>query len=178
MPISLSLIEKLASKHGVITLLVLYCLVFGAILVTIGQIMSHSGHGILDIEQGYSAERVHAVFDSYDTYGMGLYGRILLLDLVNPALYSLLASLFTYLLWKSHGLAWLCLLPFLSGLGDYAENITLYLMWRSHPEIPASLISVSSALSLIKTGLLVIGMGPLLAGFLRFMIRKLHNPGR
>ena len=80
----------------------------------------------------------------------------------------------TYLLWKGRGPIWLCLLPLLGELGDYAENVTLFLLVQSYPNQSDGLVSLSSALSLVKNGLLAAGMLPLLAGAVMWIWRKLR----
>jgi len=169
-----SLISRMATKRGIAILLILYAVVFGAILLTLGQLIEISGNGILDFEQGYSVERVAEVFGSYGEAGMALYSRIQILDLFNPLLYSLVAAVFTFLLWKDRGPTWLYLLPLLGGIGDYAENVTLFWLSRSFPDLPDGLVALSSSLSLVKNGLMIIGMLPLVLGVFLWGLRKLR----
>ena len=122
------------------------------------------GQGILDFEPGYHRARIAEVFSSYGPEGMALYGRIQALDLLNPALYSLLAAALTAMVWRAWGPGWLTCLPFLPALGDYAENITLFLLARGFPEVPEGLVAISSTLGLIKLGLMAVGFAPLLVG--------------
>lgn len=157
------LIQGLANWRAVGVLAALYALIFGAILITMGQLSEVSGGmPILDFEPGYDRARVREVFTAYGPEGMALYGRIQALDLINPALYSLLAAALTGMLWQ--GRSWVALLPLLAALGDYAENITLYLLARGFPELPEGLVALSSTLSLVKLALIALGFAPLLIG--------------
>jgi hypothetical protein len=159
------LIQRLANWRAVGVLTVLYAVVFGAILITMGQLAELSGGmPILDFEPGYDMARVREVFTAYGPDGMRLYGRIQTLDLINPALYSLLAAALTRMLWQ--GRPWVALLPLLAALGDYAENITLTLLARGFPELPEGLVAISSTLSLAKLALMALGLAPLLIGLL------------
>lgn len=170
------LVSKFATRRGLTVLLVTYAVVFGTILLTLGQLSDVSGgYGILDFEQGYSPDRVNEILGSYGPGGMSLYNRIQILDVFNPALYSLVAAAFTYLLWRNRGPVWVCLMPLLGGLGDYAENVTLFLIARAFPQVPEGLVQLSSALSLIKNGLLLIGMVPLIIGVVLWALRKLRG---
>ena len=174
-----SLIARLATPRGIVCLIVAYAVVFGAILLTLAQLDSVTGGaGILDFDVGYSRDRVMEVFGSYGEGGMALYRRIQVLDLFNPALYSLLAAVFTYLLWRDRGPDWLCLLPLLGGIGDYAENFTLFLLSRSFPALPDGLVSVSSALSLAKNTALVLGLLPLVVGLVLWGMQALRRANR
>jgi len=169
-------VDRLSSRRAILVLLVVYAAVFGSILVTLAQLTQISGgFGILDFDRGYDTARVNQVLGSYGADGMALYGRIQLLDLFNPALYSLVAAAFARLLWRGHGPDWLCLPPLLAGLGDYAENFTLYLLARSYPDISERLVSASSTLSLAKNGLMVVGMLPLVVGLLLLAVRQFRK---
>ncbi len=66
------------------------------------------------------------------------------------------------LVWRGRGPRWLALLPLLGGLGDYMENVTLFLMARQFPDLSDGLVNLSSTLSLVKQGLLPIAVAPLL----------------
>lgn len=170
------LIDNLTTPRAILILIILYGAVFGTILSTLGQLTEISGgYGILDFDQGYDIARVQEVLGSYGTEGMKLYDLIQLLDLFNPALYSLIAAVFTRLLWRERGPDWLCLIPLLGGIGDYAENVTLFLMARSYPEISNGLVSTSSTLSFAKNGLIVIGMLPLLLGIVLLVMRLIRR---
>lgn len=157
-------------------LIIAYLAVFGAIMVTVGQLTEVSGgFGILDFDQGYTTERVAEVFGSYGENGFSLYRRIQILDIFNPAIYSLIAAVLTYMLWRRRGVDWLCLAPLLGGIGDYAENITLFLLSRGYPDVSDGLVSISSALSLIKNGLLILGFLPLIVGLVLWFIQQLRK---
>ena len=97
-------VSKFATRRGLTVLLVTNAVVFGTILLTLGQLSDVSGgYGILDFEQGYSPDRVNEILGSYGPEGMSLYNRIQILDVFNPALYSLVAAALTYLLWRGRG---------------------------------------------------------------------------
>ena len=173
---AIRLIDRLTHPRGLLILLSIFGLVFGTILFTLSQLTSVSGgFGILDFDVGYDMARVKEVLGSYGPDGMRLYARIQLLDLINPALYSLVAAAFTRMLCRERDPDWLCLLPLLGGLGDYAENITLFLLTRSFPDISEGLVATSSTLSLVKNGLMLVGLLPLIVGFAFLIARVLRR---
>lgn len=161
----LNLLQRTATPRGLVVLIALYAIVFGAIALALTKLTTLTGGiGILDFDRGYSRERVLQVFDSYGADGWVLYQRIQLLDLLNPAIYSLFFASLTYLLWRHSRAVWLVVLPLLAGALDYAENLTLFLLSRSYPDISAWLVSVSSALSIIKNAALSAAVLALLFG--------------
>lgn len=176
MPPLLSLIDRLSRRRPLTVLLLLYAVVFGAILITIGQIAeATSGAGILDFERGYTPARVAELLGAYGPEGFELYQRVQILDLVNPALYSLVAACITHLIWRGIGPAWLALLPLLAGLGDYAENVTIALIIRAWPDVPDNLVAASSFLSLTKNGLMAVAFLPLVVGIVFWIVARLRR---
>lgn len=174
-----SLLDRLATWRGIVVLLILYAIVFGAILSALSRLTALTGGiGILDFDRGYSVNRVHQVFGSYGDEGFSLYMQIQLLDLFNPAIYSLILACLTYLLWKHHRAAWVVALPLVAGLLDYAENLTLFLLARTYPEVSAGLVGLSSMLSLTKNLALFGAVAVLLAGLVLWMREKIAGkPG-
>ena len=104
---------------------------------------------------------------------MRLYARIQLLDLLNPALYALVLAVLTHKVWQTRGPKWLPLVALLGAIGDYSENATLFMIVRSFPNVTEDLVALSSALSLLKNGLLLVSVMPLTIGCLLWLRRKL-----
>jgi len=166
-------IERMATGRWLMFLFIAYSVVFGTILLTLNELASVSGgYGILDFERGYSSQRVMEILDSYGSEGMALSSRIQLLDMLNPALYSTIAAGLTYRLWVMRGPLWLAFVPYLAAVGDYLENITLFMITRSYPEVPDSLVAISSNLSLLKNGLIIVAFVPLSVGLIAWLWRK------
>lgn len=163
-----ALLERTATWRGFAILLALYVVVFGMILATTGKLTAHTGGiGILDFERGYSYERVLEILGSYGPEGMALFARIQFFDLFNPAIYGLIFASIIYLLWKDSNVNWLPILPFFAAGLDYCENLTLFLLARSYPEISSGLVTLSSGLSLAKNVTLFAAIAALLLGLMR-----------
>ncbi len=146
-----SLLQRTSSWRGLAVLFFLYAIVFGTIVYTMSELAAvAAGSGILDFEFGYSKQKVMQVLASYGTEGMALYGRIQLLDLFNPALYSLFFASILHLLVRNTQWQWLVVLPMAAGTLDYAENVALYQMASSFPQLDDTVITIGSMLSVIK----------------------------
>ena len=170
------LIQNTATLRGLAILFGLYVVVFGAIITTLTQLTELTGGiGILDFDRGYSIERVNEVFSSYGTNGMALYMRIQFLDLFNPAIYSLFLASIVYLLWQNRQIAWVSIMPLLAGLLDYFENLTLFILARSFPDLSESLVSISSALSIVKNIVLFVAILSLLSGLVLFVLGRING---
>ena len=169
----LTLISKLAKKRAFFLLLAAYAFVFGTILFTIVQITQASGgSGILDFERGYTHTKVMEVLSSYGERGMQLYARIQWLDLLNPALYSLVLAVVAHKILQGRGPIWLPVLALLGGVGDYLENITLFLITRSFPDVSESLVEVSTGLSWLKNGLMAVSGLSLIVAVIIWLWRR------
>ncbi len=167
---------KMATKRGLAILLTFYAAVFGAILFTLSKLTTLTGGiGILDFDRGYTTERVAEVFGSYGVEGMALYSRIQVLDIFNPAIYSIIFASLLYLLWRTHRAAWVVFLPFLAGGLDYAENVTLFALSRAYPNLPSGLVSASSLLSIVKNVALFASIAALVVGLAIFAFQRLRK---
>ncbi|MEZ4662632.1 MAG: hypothetical protein R2911_34205 [Caldilineaceae bacterium] len=94
---------------------------------------------------------------------------------MNPALYSLFFAAIIHLLWRQRNVTWVALLPLWAGLLDYAENLTLFLLARSYPNLPAELVGVSSALSIVKNVAMAPAIIALLVGLVLLLNERLHR---
>ncbi len=158
-------VGKTSTRVGIISLLVLQALIGTAIAYHLGAIAEVSGgSGILDLETGYDLNTVQSLLDSYGTEGIAHYRWVQLLDIANPFVYSLLFSSICFHLYRQSNWVLLALLPLMIGLFDYFENVFLYLIINSYPELTENLILFSSGLSIIKRGVMLIGVLILLGG--------------
>lgn len=159
------ILDRTATRIGLVVLIALYAIVFGMIIFTMSQLSeATSGAGIIDFERGYSASRVGEILGSYGPDGFALYGRIQLLDLINPALYSLIFASILHLMFRGGKASWVVILPLIAGMLDYLENVTIFLLIRSFPTISDGLVWASSTLSIAKNIALPAAVLALLVG--------------
>jgi len=129
------------------------------ILITIPKVMAYaSGKPLLDIMPlGYDLAYVNALFDALGTKGRAAYlHEQIPLDMIYPSLfaisYCLILSFFLNKLNKlKTTLIVLCLLPFVAGAMDYAENIGIIALLNDYPKISDRTVTITSYFSLLKS---------------------------
>ena len=142
-------------------------------------IEKHSGGvPILDMRMSYTPEEAYQLFTALGTAGRQAY-RILHLvpDMLFPICYAL-AFAFTgawflvRLLPLDHPLQWLSLTPLISSLADILENLSLVMSSLAYPSRMDWLVQVASLLTMIKFGLMPVGVVFLSAMLVVWFIRK------
>ncbi len=147
---------RLLKSRGLLVALVAALIpVFLAVVVTVGQILLSTGVLIPDFHFGYSASDLGGLLERMGADGRRLFARVLWLDWLNPALYTLVLGV---------GLArldaprWQFLVPLLAGLLDYAENTASRLALSVYPDaVPGwgGLVSPVKHLALVAALFLV-----------------------
>ena len=135
-------------------------LIYGAMLLfTLPMIKQYAG-GMAPLDLmplGYDATYVTTLFKALGEPGRSAYLFWQLpIDMVYPLFFAVsYALLMAYLLRKMDRLqgSWfyLCLLPLVSGMFDYLENIGISMLLRSFPNISDSLVALTSGFTLLKS---------------------------
>lgn len=129
------------------------------ISVTIPHVMEHArGMSLLDMMPlGYDFEYVQALFNSLGEAGRHAYlYRQIPIDMAYPFLfaitYSLVLAFFLKKLNKLEGpFFYFCLLPFIAGLADYAENFGVVVLLTNYPDFSILSVTITSIFSLTKS---------------------------
>jgi hypothetical protein len=153
-------IEKNISGKKVLGLFILTNLVYAFMLtVSIPKTMEFSnGMRLLDMmPTGYDLNYVSELFTS-----LGENGRLTYLtnqipvDMIYPLLFGLsYCLLLGYFLKKLNKLnspySYLCLIPIISGIADYLENIGIITMLKNYPELKETTVYTTNVFSVIKS---------------------------
>ncbi|TRX65969.1 hypothetical protein [Carboxylicivirga sp. M1479] len=129
------------------------------LLFTIPQTMAFAdGMKLLDMMPGgYDSAYVSTLLAALGESGRYLYlWRQIPLDMIYPVLFILCyGSLLAYVLKKMKQLnttLWnLCLIPLIAGVFDYAENFGIIRLLSAYPDVSVSLVTLTSAFSVIKS---------------------------
>jgi len=151
--------------------------------VTIPKTMEFSnGMKLLDmLPMGYDFNYVDQLCNTLGEIGRKTYlSNQIPVDMVYPLLFGISYCLvLAYFLNKLNKLktplAYLCLLPFLAGAMDYAENIEIIALLNSYPDINKSSVTITSSFSLIKSATTTIYFLILIASLLVLGIRTLRK---
>ncbi|MBK9272338.1 MAG: hypothetical protein IPM48_12155 [Saprospiraceae bacterium] len=124
--------------------------------------------GVIDLTFGYSPQRALDMVAAYGDEGRAFYARTeYTADLVYPLVYAFLFSIVFVLLYRNSAQPWMILLPFLTLLLDYSENVFIVSLLTNYP-----LQSMQSAIfceifKLLKWVCFVFIIGLVLFGLLR-----------
>ncbi len=149
------------------------------LLVSIPKVMAFSGGmKLFDmLPAGYTVEYARELLERLGVDGRNAYlTHQIPVDMVYPALFAISYSLLlVWVLRKAAGrtnwIFWLSLLPVGAGLFDYLENVGIIGMLWMFPEMPATLIVVSSGFSVVKAVLTTVFFVVLIGGGVGAVVR-------
>lgn len=153
-------IEKYRSGKKVLMLFILTNLVYAFMLmVTIPKTMAFSnGLKLLDMmPTGYDYNYVSKLFRTLGENGRETYlTNQIPLDMVYPLLFGISYCLvIAYFLKNINKLntpfTYLCLLPIITGIADYLENIGIIIMLKTYPYFSEITVNTTSIFSVIKS---------------------------
>lgn len=154
------LINRNVSGKKVLLLFILTNTVYAIMLwITIPKTMVYSnGLKLLDMMPlGYSPEYIMKLLETLGEQGRQIYLTIQLpVDMIYPFLFGLgYGLLMGYLLKKLNKLnslfIYLCYLPIIAGLADYAENFGIMIMLNSFPDLSLISMKVTNVCSIVKS---------------------------
>jgi hypothetical protein len=110
------------------------------------------------LPSGYSYEYAMSLLTTLGSEGRDVYLNLQLpLDFIYPGLFAVSYSLLLVWVFKKgfsveSKIFYFSLIPFLGGIFDYLENICIVNMLKIYPDIPPSLVSLSSIFTILKSG--------------------------
>lgn len=152
-------LPKLPSGRQIIALLIVTNLIYALMLgYTIPTLMEYSsGLPIFDMSpMGYSYDQAMTLLAALGGEGRAFYLTQLALDMIYPAMFAMTYYLlFVWLLAKcgiTNGVwQWLAMLPVLSAVADYLENISIWLMLSSYEDVTPLMAEAASMFTVTKS---------------------------
>lgn len=117
-------------------------------------IQNLTGMPILDMEFGYSFERVNEILGAYSAEAWARYEIIQLADIIHPAVYASLIGVLIWAMSDGERWRWLSLLALATALFDWGENVMIWRMTSANLPVEAATAEMANLLSLIKHSLL------------------------
>jgi len=113
------------------------------------------GQASPDLRLGYTAEDTYRLLDLYGERGRAHWRRMLLVDMIFPAVYGTWLALLglAWVRWAAAGSWWATLavaLPVIAAAADYAENVLLLRVIAGVPKRFPSLVAAASVFTRIK----------------------------
>lgn len=123
---------------------------------------------------GYSYSQAIELLTALGIEGRNTYLSIQLpLDFIYPGLFAVSYSLlitwvFKHYLSKNSKFYLIAFIPIIAGLFDYLENISIIVMLNSYPNISVNLVNISSAFTIVKSGVTTLFFLILILSFIAF----------
>ena len=178
---TLNVLKKHASGRTVIVLFTLTMAIYLLMLFySIPMVESFAPNtALFDLSpSGYSYQHAMSLLEELGNEGRQIYlSRQLPLDFVYPGLFAisytlLLIWLFSKSLKNKSRIFYLALIPALGGLFDYLENIYIFRMINSFPDLSPRLVQVASTFTLLKSVFTTVFFLLLFAGLAAFVFTK------
>ena len=159
------LIFKNSSGKMVILLVIVTSIVYLIMPIVTMPIVNQFTNGmkILDLlPGGFNFEYVITLFNTIGEEGRHSYLFYQIpVDMVFPLLLAITSCLLISFFLKKLDLfktpvIYLCFLPFIGGIADYAENIGVIIMLTQYPEITALTVKITSFFSVVKYSFITI----------------------
>ncbi|MEM7441558.1 MAG: hypothetical protein AAF393_18405 [Pseudomonadota bacterium] len=122
---------------------------------------------ILDMEFGYSIDRVNEILGAYSPEAWARYEIIQIADIIHPAVYASLIGALIWVMADGERWRWLALLALATALFDWGENVMIWRMTSANLPVDAVTAEMSNVLSILKHSLLALTFVALLLMFLR-----------
>ena len=130
---------------------------------------------------GYDSEYINTLFDALGERGRNVYLYYQIpIDMIYPFLFGLsYCLLIAYFLKKLHKLntpyIYLCFLPVIAGIADYAENLGIITMLSNYPELTQFSMTATNIFSIVKSMTTTVYFAALISTLLLLGIKLLRG---
>lgn len=150
----LSFFDRFSNWKSLVLFLVLYILFPGYILKNAEMKMnSLAGKevGVIDLTFGFNPQKTLDMVAAYGDTGRKYYASIeMTADVAYPITYAIFFAILLTLLFRRSSLAWVAIIPFISMLLDYCENVCIVTLLNSYPEQSMTWATACEIFKLIK----------------------------
>jgi len=177
-------IQRIASGKVLLAIAIPTIIVYLTMLsYTIPKVEQHaSGMKVLDLlPTGYSFSYAIELLDALGKKGRDAYKyQQLPLDFIYPGLFAVSGCLLLSLIFiktqnSNSRLLYLYFIPVAAGVFDYLENISIFYMLCSYPNVTETLVTFASVMTIFKSTLTMVFFLLLLLGVVLLLKRKLGS---
>ena len=159
---------------------VFYALINFSSVGVAGLLKITGGASILDLEFGYSQEEAYQMLTALGTAGRSFYlMKISPLDFLFPFTYMLCFAGWIALLIKQvthrDRYKYLLLIPVLTMLFDWMENVNIIVMLNGYPDLPAGAVFSASISGMLKTVFTIGNIIVMSVLFIIFSLKKMRG---
>lgn len=127
--------------------------------------------------KGYTVESFTNDLHNLGIEGRKIYTNFMFCDIFFPAIYALTFASLIFLVFrcKKNGLKWLFIIPLLTGLADYVENIFIAIAFSGYPSsnhLAVSFASIATQTKMLFNALLIASLLFTLAVWIASLFRK------
>jgi hypothetical protein len=127
--------------------------------------------------KGYTVESFTNDLNGLGREGRNIYKNFMLCDIFFPAIYALTFSSLIFLVFRNrrNWLKWLFLIPLLTGLADYIENIFIAISFSGYPSpnhLAVSLASLATQTKMLFNTLLILSLLLTLGAWIATLFKK------
>ena len=126
------------------------------IYTNVFHIQRLTGMPILDMEIGYTVDRVNEIFAAYGPLGFAHYRIIMVADIIHPAVYATLMGAVMWVLADGRRMKAVSILPLFVALFDWAENLMIWRMVSDPFPVDYRWAEAGNILSYLKHGTLAL----------------------
>lgn len=173
-------IAKIAGYRVIIVLAVLFGLFANLLLPSLEKSINEKAGktvGVIDLQSGFHPSKVYEMIEDYGPEARKSYLLIeITVDVVYPIIYAFLFSVILFVFYEKLGvkapIKSIYLLPFLTLLFDYAENLFIVLMLSLYPTKVMAFAYLCSAFTALKWATLILSILFVFYGGIMLLIKR------
>ncbi|MCF8239628.1 MAG: hypothetical protein K9I85_15805 [Saprospiraceae bacterium] len=177
-----NLLNRIANWKSLLIFLLLYLFFNGYVLKNSeAKINELAGDdvGVIDLTIGFDPQKTLDMVAAYGDTARAYYAQSeMTTDVAYPIIYAFLFGIILTLLYRNRSIARIHLLPFLTLLMDFAENINIITLLKSYPQqsyLIATLCEVFKLGKWLSFGLIILLV---IYGLILLLINRTRTPAR
>ena len=129
--------------------------------------------GIIDLTVGFNPQQTLNMVAEYGEAARAYYAKTeMTADVAYPIIYAFLLGIILTLLYRNKSYVWVNILPFLTLLLDYLENINIIILLHTFPKQSMTIATLCEVFKLLKWLSVLVIMLMIIAGLVVLLLSK------